>query len=592
MRIATNEQDKAYCNYNMGRIYELRGKFQEAYTCYNAYRQGLHREIEYHYEVARFLGLSFDKPAEARAAFDEAILLSREYVKNVDDLPFAEKKLFIEAHDKYLNYVATFTSGMVASNPELANDLYNLLLYTKAVQMNSSLRLANFVNSSMDSSVRTISVKLKTKRNQLAGATSDAQRIILKNEMTRLERALYAKSDVAVPVEKSNISWKQVQSHLGPAETAVEIMRYTNVKTRQSRYLALVIRGQQMQKTLLVELGEAASLENRSFKFYMNFINSVLPDTLSYKTFWGALEPFVSNSKTIYLAQDGVYYKVNLNTLLNPATRRYLLEDMNIKTVLSTRELVETGLEPASEKPEHAILFGSPDFDGLSATTTLVQKTGGIKLPGKQRSMSFAYLPGAKKELNTLDGYLRNTGMTVQTFTDGNASEENLKLIARPDVLHIATHGFFFEPGQATDLFQQKFNSPDPMFNSGLLLAGVLKKKISPSAEDGILTAFEATNLDLASTKLVILSACETGSGEIQNGEGVFGLQRAFKMAGAQRLIMSLWKVDDEVTQQLMTEFYGFWLSGMNIQTAFYMAQINVKKQHPAPYFWGAFVML
>jgi CHAT domain-containing protein len=131
---------------------------------------------------------------------------------------------------------------------------------------------------------------------------------------------------------------------------------------------------------------------------------------------------------------------------------------------------------------------------------------------------------------------------------------------------------------------------PDPMFNAGLVMAGVMKKK-EGDKEDGVITAFEVSNLNFSSTELVVLSACETGLGEVENGEGVFGLQRAFKIAGANNIIMSLWKVDDKVTQQLMTEFYGYWLSGLDVPTAFYMAQNKIREQYRQPYFWGAFVI-
>ena len=130
---------------------------------------------------------------------------------------------------------------------------------------------------------------------------------------------------------------------------------------------------------------------------------------------------------------------------------------------------------------------------------------------------------------------------------------------------------------------------------SGLLLSGsanYLQNKIELSGENGILTSYEAANLSLEGTELVVLSACETARGEIQNGEGVYGLQRAFQTAGAQSIIMSLWKVDDEATQQLMTSFYQNWTKGVSKNEALKQAQLSLKAKYPHPYFWGAFVMM
>jgi len=154
-----------------------------------------------------------------------------------------------------------------------------------------------------------------------------------------------------------------------------------------------------------------------------------------------------------------------------------------------------------------------------------------------------------------LANYLKKKGWRHQEWTKDEASEDKLKTMLKPKVLHIATHGFFEED---VDKITYLTN---PLYRSGLLFTGAeetLKNNKSVRAnfregkEDGILTAFEAMNLNIDNTELVVLSACETGLGEIRNGEGVYGLQRAFKVAGAKTILTSLWKVDDNVTQELI----------------------------------------
>ena len=144
---------------------------------------------------------------------------------------------------------------------------------------------------------------------------------------------------------------------------------------------------------------------------------------------------------------------------------------------------------------------------------------------------------------------------------------------------------------------EQKFRYvPNPLRRSGLILAGGNRswKGEEPIAgmADGILSAQDISEMNLQSTELVVLSACETGLGDIKGGEGVFGLQRAFKLAGVKTIIMSLWKVPDPETSELMQSFYKKWLNGLDKHEAFRLAQKELKSKQPEPYFWAGFVML
>lgn len=216
--------------------------------------------------------------------------------------------------------------------------------------------------------------------------------------------------------------------------------------------------------------------------------------------------------------------------------------------------------------------------------------------------ISFTPLPGTRLEGERIADLL---GSPV--WMGGEATEGRLKAVASPRILHIATHGFFLSdagpaldggsasgPGAAEGQRLLGRGGENPLLRSGLALAGAntwLRGGAPPTeAEDGILTAEDVSGLDLLATDLVVLSACETGLGEVRAGEGVFGLRRAFTVAGAKTLVISLWKVPDQQTQELMEAFYRALLAGRPRAAALREAQLELKRRHPEPVYWGAFI--
>ena len=199
---------------------------------------------------------------------------------------------------------------------------------------------------------------------------------------------------------------------------------------------------------------------------------------------------------------------------------------------------------------------------------------------------------------------LQSSRISVKEYVYDQATESNIKTLISPDILHIATHGFFLSDIKFSNLNDTRYVGiemqqikENPLLRSGLLFAGAsnaFNESINQniSSEDGILTAYEAMNLNLDETQLVVLSACETGLGVTSNGEGVYGLQRAFQIAGAKSVMMSLWTVSDEATQKMMVYFYDQWLNGKPLKQAFLKAQLLLREEYPVPYNWGAFVLI
>jgi CHAT domain-containing protein len=225
---------------------------------------------------------------------------------------------------------------------------------------------------------------------------------------------------------------------------------------------------------------------------------------------------------------------------------------------------------------------------------------------------SFEYLEGTKKEADMIAEDMKQHRVPYIYYSGIDGTEESFKQQdgTRPKLMHIATHGFFLTEKEAEksqfarskkEIFTERYNrvglsmEDKSMTRTGLLFSGcnhaIQHEQIPESEEDGILTAKEISRLDFNGLDLVVLSACQTGLGEI-TGEGVFGLQRGFKKAGAQTIVMSLWKVADESTQLLMVEFFKHLTAGQSKRAAFIAAQKTVREKYPNPLHWAAFVMV
>ena len=252
--------------------------------------------------------------------------------------------------------------------------------------------------------------------------------------------------------------------------------------------------------------------------------------------------------------------------------------------------------------------MASPDFDLVAGKKKKMAKsiTGNGRRSRDFSKSSEPYLPlkGAK-----LEGEQIGKLLGIKPFLEKEALEGRLKSVSSPHILHIATHGFFLKDqempannaglgfGMQGEMGMQRLSGEgieNPMLRSGLVLAGVntwMKNgELPPEAEDGILTAEDVTALDLTNTNLVVLSACDTGLGDVKVGEGVFGLRRAFAIAGAKTLVMSLWKVPDTCTQELMEDFYRRILSGTPKAEALREAQMKIREKYPHPRDWGGFI--
>ncbi len=471
------------------------------------------------------------------------------------------------------------------THPAYAKTLLELQIETKAILLSSSSKIKNAILNSGDQSVVDLYQQWVDNKETLvryyaySPAQIEEQNIQLDSVMeatNAIEKQLSVlSSEFNSGIKKNTITFKTVQTALKEKEAIVDVVKLKdNLTASNSTQYAFIIVRKDLANPVVVVAENGENMDGKNFKFYRNAIKSDIEDGISYGVYWAFLEEKLQGVSTIYIAPDGVYNQINLNTLKADA---YLISKYDFHRIGNIRDLVDKQSNTTSTG-RYAAFFGDPAFN----------------------SSKIANLPGTKTEVYNISKVLGSIGYKTNKYTGDMATETNLKKQKNKRYLHIATHGYFLEDAKENNSnFGVHFENAidNPLLRSGLLLTGAGKTVDTQvpdlvSKDNGVLTGFEAMNLNLEGTELVVLSACETGLGDVKDGEGVYGLQRAFFIAGAKTIVMSLWKVDDQATQQLMTYFYKNLAKNSNKTKAFKQAQLQLKAKFPSPNYWGAFVMI
>jgi len=488
----------------------------------------------------------------------------------------------------------------VYSTPEeLWKTLYNLRLKTKGILLDNTKRIRKNILKSQDSELIEKFKELQNIREQIVKSqwlsktqlTSQGISIKgLKEQANSLEKELSLISkDIEEKLQEKDIVWEDIRTELKKGEIAIEI-----IKAAWNYYIVLFITKESQAPEILV-FENAPEMEDKYLQYYRKNIKFQKKDTKSYYIYWKPIQDKIKeiNPKTskIYLSQGGVFNQINLNTLYNPESDKYLIDELEIHLLNSTSEILVLASKEKYDKKDNFIFFGKPDYKIDKEDYETEQENEENERTGRaavSRMLETYWMPleGTEKEVTSIINILEKKSLKTELFLGAEATESQIKNLESPFVLHIATHGFFIPT--------QKNDPTESLLQTGLVMAGVMNPyaKNFENSEDGLLTAYEVSGLELNNTKLVVLSACETGLGEIEAGEGVYGLQRAFRVAGAKTIIMSLWKVDDNATQLLMRYFYENWLKLDDPRLAFNKAQKQLRKKYKNPYYWGAFVLV
>jgi tetratricopeptide (TPR) repeat protein/CHAT domain-containing protein len=583
----------------------------------------------------------FDKSAEM---FDRAMSTYQHQIyQQFGFLSEAEKEKYLEKVSFFFKTYQNFIIKHYPIYPALSGKAYDIELSGKGLLLNAGKQMRMFILSSNDSAAirrynswMALRASLARQYLLLPGQqTLDVK--TLEKEADDLEEQLTRIYSGKIDLRGiQNVHWQDVQKRLNPGEAAIEFACFPYIDNEQwtdsIMYAAILLRsGDSFPK--IVPLFEQKRLEKiiqktgysdpdslNALYRWANESNS-LPGKgqLLYKLIWQPIEKCLDGIQTVYYSPAGTLHQLSFAAI--PYSSNELLSDKyNLYQLSSTAQLTVKAKVSTVKK---MVLFGGIDYSApvekmQSIAAENNNRIGKTPLPADRsftrennRAGSLVFLEGTKEEVEEIKKLGENEDIKSIVIEGDEADEESIKGLqgdTSPDVIHIATHGFFFtDPvkkygknalANARESTTRAFRfSDNPLMRSGLIFAGAnhvwTGEAIPSGLDDGILTAYEVSNMYIPNTELVVLSACETGLGEVKGCEGVYGLQRSFRIAGAEYILMSLWQIPDYQTSELMHKFYSEWFSGKSVYTSLRDAQNFMKNKYPGePYLWAAFVLV
>jgi len=563
-----------------------------------------------------------------------------------------QKQSYWEQEKDFYQNMNNFSASAFDSVPTSTKLSYNTNLISKSLILETSRELDQVVSQSSDEELKIQFSQMKQLRKlyskmQSEGSTNKEVMERYKTQADSLDKILVNKlGEYAASKRKFEITWKDIQSTLSQNEAAIEYARYYDDKDSIYKYMALVVRpGFEYPK--IIKLGDEQSIHDA--------VQSKDFSSL-YSLVWKGTDSLLQGVNTIYYSPSGELNNVafsaicigsgdssfavssitnrgivlSLNNKKQELCNAYLSDKYALHQLTTTRYLADGTLKKEKSMNSSINLFGGINYDvapvkhkskeqsnedfvlaiNLSNRLTKAKDKQNNKRSSSSYGSKMVPLPGTKTEVSNISAILSKTNWKVKSRTDLQAGEYEFKedmLMNAPGVLHIATHGFAFPDEEKKESHMKELQSEsnykaseDPMVRCGLMLGGSNiswtgdpQKMLQQTGEDGILTAAEVANLDLSNTKLVVLSACETGLGKIEGSEGTFGLKRGFKLAGVEQMIVSLWSVPDKETMELMTLFYTDLTKTLNPVISFEKAQKEMRNKYPTdPEKWAGFVLV
>lgn len=532
------------------------------------------------------------------------------------------------------------------ASPMLLADIYNAQLFTKGILLNSEIDFRRLLQQSADRQVLNQYDELQTLRAELQqcydAATGEGKERIpkLQNQIEKLEYAIVRQCKAYGDFTQNlSLTADSVLRAMRPGEAAVEFLEtdvvYGGKNTRL--YLALILRPEWkapracrlFYRSEMEELGYPADVSISELLSKPEWQNKIYKDAKLGRLVWNNLLKELDGAKHLYFAPTGLFYQWGIEYMPVKEDGTSISETLNISRLSSTKLLAQRTSQ-ANLNEGDAVIYGGLEYENMTIEDMYAyhnvedeevdddedftlelsveqQAADSLALADlAERGASVKNLNGAKEEAEAIERLLYDKGMEYKMYEGFSGTEESFKRLNGRDIslLHIATHGFSYPvEEQSSGKLEWLNSSPsssamptDPLCYSGLLFSGCNNKLQHPKdfptdIDDGILTAQEIAQLNLQNLQLTVLSACQTGTGTLRD-DGVFGVQRGFKKAGAHTLVMSLWSVSDAATRMMMTSFYEGLFSGLSRHEAFLKAQKAVRAAYPEPHFWAPFIML
>lgn len=586
----------------------------KSYNLYKKHREKM-TDLEQLSSMASFLNFKF---ADSNEKSEFLIKFSNQIIKNTlqkIENTTSYQLLQINSLNKiYLSNLLSFLMSDFKKNNLVNNAVFENIIINKNLSLRNQNRIRETITEKGTPEVKEkfqtyLNQKRKLAHLEIENTESSFENYKqLSQANEELEKELIRLSSEFADAQKDlQIDWKDLQKKLKPDEAIVDLVSfnlYTDKWTDSIQYAAFVLT-KESEFPKFIPLFEESELR---YNLSPSQKDSLYKTSDLYSLVFSSLEKDLAGKSTLYYSPSGLLHQINLKAVQDESGNK-LGDRFNIHLLGSPTELMK--LKETYLKPNVSlILYGAIDYDKAEISekeNTSDLESNLSELVTRSGIRGWSYLPGTLKEIQSINEQAKKKGYQSTIIEDRKATKNsflNWNGKKEPFVLHLATHGFFFE-NEAKDsvlftkttLRSNSFGqtitlSSNPMIRSGILFAGANKSWNKPDTNnEGILTASEIASLDLTHCELVVLSACDTGLGDINGSEGVFGLQRAFKLAGVKNIIMSLWKVPDEQTAELFDYFYQELFFGKSVHQSLETAQTKMKEKYE-PYYWAGFVLL